>query len=110
MMFRFADTASLLTRTVTGTDADGNDVYGSAATVVAGCAFDPGLSNEIIGGRDMVTTQPTLYMPAGTVVGPVDRVTVRGDTYEVDGSPDEWTGPFTGWNAGVVVKLRQVTG
>lgn len=110
ILFPFGESATLSVRVVTGRDSDGNDVYGSSDTVVDLCGFDPGLSSEIVGGQDTVTTQPTLYMPPGSVAGHVDTVTVRGVTYDVDGEPTVWRSPFTGWTPGVVVKLKSVTG
>jgi hypothetical protein len=103
-------TATLLTRTKSGTDALGNDVYMTVSTVVDHCIFDPGGSVELVQGQDMLTTTPMLYLPAGTTVGPIDAVTVNGITYEVDGSPNNYVSPFTGWPAGIAVKLKAVTG
>jgi hypothetical protein len=99
----------LLTRTLAPRDADGNDTYTTVQTVTQG-AFDPGGSTELVQGQDLVITQPTVLLPPGTAVGPLDAVSVAGVTYEVDGSPNAYTSPFTGWQPGVVVKLRAVTG
>lgn len=70
-------------------------------------AFNPGTSVESLGGRDLLTVQPAVYLPAGTSIAAVDAVEVRGLTYEVDGSPNDWVNPFTGWNPGVEVRLRR---
>jgi hypothetical protein len=51
-----------------------------------------------------------VYLPAGTVVGAIDAVQVAGQTYEVDGSPNDWQHPLTGWRPGVEVRLKRVTG
>lgn len=102
-------TCTFVTRTVSGTDADGNDTYTAVNTSVPGCLFAPGPSAEVLGDQDTVTDQPTLYAPAGTPVEPVDAVIVPGfGTYEVDGSPDGWPTNPTGF--GVAIKLKQVTG
>lgn len=106
----FGETVTLLARSRNGVDADGNDIFTSASTTVAGCAFDPGGSVEAVQGRDAVITTPTVYLPPGTAPKSIDAVTVRGVTYEVDGSPNALTSPFTGWSPGVVVKLKAVTG
>lgn len=110
MTFPFGTTVTLITRSVIGRDGDGNDIYQDVQTVLPGCAFDPGGSTELVQGQDLVTTTPTLYAPAGTVIGPVDAILVAGQTFEVDGTPNTYTNPFTGWQPGVVVKLRAVTG
>lgn len=109
-MFPHGVPVTLHTRGVVGQDAYGNDVYGDTDTVVEGCAFDPGSSLELVQGQDMVRTQPTVYAPSGTAVTAVDALTVNGVRYEVDGSPNDYHSPFTGWGAGVVIRLKGVTG
>lgn len=109
MTFPFGDTITLHSRTVTGHDTYGNDVYTSTDSTVVG-GFAPAGSAELTQGQDLVTTTPSVYLPAGTNVAAVDQVTVRGVTYDVDGSPQDWRHPFTGWQAGIVVRLQGVTG
>lgn len=106
----FGPTVTLVSRTVTGVDTDGNDTYTTVETPVQAQAFDPGGSIEVLGDQDTVTTTPTLYLPPSVAVGSVDAVIVNGVTYEVDGSPSTYTNPFTGWTPGTVVKLRAVVG
>jgi hypothetical protein len=110
MSFLYGEPVTLLRRVLDPTpDVDGNDVYHDVPTVVTG-AFDPAIGFERIGGMDQVSTQPQVLLPAGTVVGSVDAVMVRGMRYEVDGVANVWNSPFTGWTAGVVVPLKRVTG
>jgi hypothetical protein len=109
-MFPFGETVVLHSRTLTGQDVLGNDIYTSADISYGGCAFSSGGSIELLQGQDLVTTQPTVCLPVGVTVKTTDRVTVRGDLYEVDGSPNADTNPFTGWQPGVIVKLQRVTG
>jgi hypothetical protein len=110
-VYAAGETVSLLRRAVTGTDADGNDVYGSTTVSVAGCASYPRTSSETTGERDTVIVGRTLIAPYGTVITPVDRFTLAdGLTYEVDGVAGVWKSPFTGYQAGVEVALRRVTG
>lgn len=109
-MYPYGDVAVLHSRTVTGRDALGVDTFTTVDSTIKGCAFAPGGSVELVQGQDMVTTQPVLYMPTGTVVKPTDTVTVRGVTYDVDGGSNDWRSPFTPWAPGVVVNLKAVTG
>lgn len=109
-MFAYGETITLHSRAVTGQDSRGNDVYGEADTDVADCWFDPGTSGELLQGQDLVTTQPRVGVPAGTPVTAVDAVTVRGVRYDVAGTPDDWRSPYTGWNPGIVIDLKAVTG
>lgn len=107
--FPFGVNVTVVSRAVSGTDSLGNDVFTLTKTVVLG-AFAPGGSTELVQGQDIVITQPVAYLPPGTVVGPSDAVQVAGTTYEVDGSPNAWLSPFTGWQPGVEVRLKAVTG
>jgi len=104
-----ADTVTLVGRTVSGQDAYGNDVYTEVQSTVPG-VFAPGGSTEQVQGQDMVISQPTVYLPAGTDVTAVDAVIVGSVRYDVDGAPSDWRSPFTGWQAGVQVRLKSVTG
>lgn len=112
MTLPFGETA-LLQRFSAGTaDAHGNSTDTYAADVaIPGCAFDPGGTADLADtSRRGVETKPTLYAPAGTVVGSQDRIIVRGLTYEVAGDAADWRSPFTNWHAGVVIPLRRVSG
>lgn len=109
MTFPFSQPIILRRRTKNGTDSFGNDVWSTTDTTVPG-VFKPGTSVELVQGQDLLTVQPSVYLPPGSVVSAVDVVLVGGVAYEVDGSPNEWDSPFTGWRAGVEVKLRRVTG
>lgn len=110
----FTVPVTLTSRTVTGTDADGNDVYGTATSTVQG-VFAPGGSVESTAAREQVVTQPTVYLPASVDVTAVDAVTVGGLMFEVDADPQRWDeqpNPWSGWVPPfpVVVPLRKVTG
>lgn len=107
----FGITVTLVTRTkAVDPDVDGNDVYTAVNSSIDGCAFDPGGSTEFVQGQDMVVSQPVLYTPSGTVVDPYAQFIVNGATYEVDGSPNAYESPLSGWQPGVAIKLKRVTG
>lgn len=108
-MFQNGELITIVTRTVTGHDSLGDDTYSTVSTVVRG-AFAPGGSVELVQGQDQVIIQPTVYLPPGAVVAPTDQVVVRGVTYDVDGSPNDYASPYTGWQPGVEVRLKAVTG
>jgi hypothetical protein len=74
-------------------------------------AFDPGSSTvQFEVGRDPVVTQPSFITDFGADVRAGDRLTIRGRTWDVDGDPAEYRSPFSGWEAGMVVKLKAVRG
>lgn len=90
----------------TGRDWDTADTL-----ALSDLAFNPGSSNEPREvGRNAVITQPEVYGPVGIDVLAGDRLEIRGRTYEVEGDVSEWRSPFTGWEAGVVIKLQAVEG
>lgn len=102
----------LKTRVKSGTDTLGNDVFTETDVPTQG-VFAPGGSAELVQGQDVVTTQPTVYLPTGTAVAATDALTVNGVPFEVDGDPLVWPPhPMTGWQPdySVEVKLRRVTG
>jgi hypothetical protein len=109
MSFLLDQPITLITRTVSGQDGYGNDVFAEASTVVNG-AFNPGTSVELVQGQDLLTVQPTIYLPPNVAPAAIDAVEVAGLRFEVDGSTDVWQSPFTGWHPGNVVKLKRVTG
>lgn len=109
MTFPFGQEITVVRRTRAQPDALGNDTWTSQETVVQG-AYNPGSSFELVQGQDLLTVQPTVYLPAGTPIAASDRVKVDGLTYEVDGSPREWRSPFSAWQPGVEIKLKRVTG
>lgn len=97
---------------VVGQDRYGKPVYGpDVETVVGEALFDPGGTRESLEpGRDVVTTEPTLYFRAAfPEIESGDRVDVRGSRFLVEGDRTDWTRP--GARArGAVVKLRRVEG
>lgn len=95
----------------TGEDRYGDDVLGFAlASTVAGVGFEPGNSNELAVRRDGMTIEATLYLAPGSDVVYQDRVSVRGDMWDVVTEPEVWTNLLTGWDAGVVVGLSRTEG
>lgn len=109
MSLFYSTPMTLISRSVIGVDADGNDKFGEIRTDVLG-TFAPGSSAEVVQGRDTVTTTPSIYLPSGTVVAAIDAVVIGGVRYEVDGVPPVWDSPYSGTSFGIEVKLREVTG
>jgi hypothetical protein len=100
------ETVTLLAPVV-DVDEYGNDEldYGDAdETTVAGCLFAPKPSEESDEGHNP-RQSAVLYCPAGTTVTPTMRAVVRGDVWEVVGSPSIWGGHIG--PAGVEVRLER---
>lgn len=113
--FPFGETVIHIVRAVAGEDRDGNDDRGDVETEVRDVGVAPrdgnGTSgNENVQGRDTVVVGLTLFLPAGWKVSATDRFRVRGELYEVDGQPEAFHHPFTGWNPGLPVSVKRVTG
>lgn len=106
-----------------GTDQYGNPLPGTTYTV-DGCAPAPAGSTEKHGPEATVEWDLDLLIPYGAPLTPTppseepagiaaqDVVTLPGDTtrYQVHGMPKHFRSPFTGWEAGTVVRLKGVAG
>jgi hypothetical protein len=76
-----------------------------ADTVVEGCLFAPGATDENDAQAHQVVGDATLYVPEDApVISSRDQVVVRGQAYEVIGFPKLWAGE------GYEIALRRVTG
>ncbi|TAK89389.1 MAG: hypothetical protein EPO06_12060 [Burkholderiaceae bacterium] len=107
----FGETVTVLTRTVTGRDGYGNDVYGSAETEVEACAVRILSSTESRDkGADKVVDSIEVIMPPASSVTAADRLRVRGVVYAVDGRPEPLTDPMTGADPGLRVIAKRTTG
>ncbi len=74
-------------------------------------AFNPGSpedSQEPGSDRDIST--PSIYVPSSVVFDPRDRVTVRGELYEVDGDTQVFRNPYGSRMDGNQINLRKVDG
>ena len=95
-------------------DADaysGDPATDESEVAVDGVAVEPRPSSEPQqDARNAVTSGFTLYLPAGTVIGPENAVRVRGGTFSVLGEPAVWRSPFTGWEPGVIVQCERTEG
>ena len=110
MIFGFGETVVLHTRTRTGEDAYGNDVFTTTDTTLEKVPVWPAGATELVQGQDTTITGLYALLPADTNVEAIDYVTVYGDDYEVDGEPGRFASPFTGLNPGVQVHLTRIAG
>lgn len=109
MTFPVGQVMTVVKRVKSGTDSLGNDTWTEVRTDVRG-VFNPGGSSESVQGQDILVVQPTVAFPPGTDVDAIDAVEINGDRFEVDGSPNNMVNVFTGWNPGIIVKLKRVAG
>ncbi|HKY57665.1 MAG TPA: hypothetical protein VJL80_06480 [Aeromicrobium sp.] len=63
-------------------------------------------ADPLIDAREAVDSDYTLFMETGSDVLPDDRLVIRGIACEVVGRPFDWSNPFTGWEAGMVVQAK----
>lgn len=57
---------------------------------IDGCSVQPTASSESTDTGELVITNLTVYLPAGTDLLATDRVRWLGDVYAVDGQPAFW--------------------
>src|SRR5690348_8965393 len=106
--FPFAEDFTILSRTVTGQDGYGDDVYGATETATSG-AFAPAGSVELTDSRDTVMAFPTIYLsPGAPVPAATDQIRreATGYVYGIDGEPAVYRNPFTGDQPGAVLRLK----
>jgi len=103
-------TVTLLRATPGGTDRYNDTVMTYTPEDIPGCAWVPGQTAEATQGAEEVTADAECYLPAGTVVSPLDRITRNNVTYEVLGAESDWVSPFSQLRAPVRVRLRSVQG
>jgi hypothetical protein len=107
----YGQTVTLVKRTLAGQDSRGNNVYSESSQVIDGCAVSYGASAEIVQGTDVVASDVTVQFPDGTVVTAYDAMILPdGNKYEIEGTPNQDTSPFTGITSYVEVRGRVVTG
>lgn len=95
-----------------GYDGGGNPIesYGPPYQL-EGCAVAPATTWEPRdGSQQRVVYDALLFAPYGTELGPRDRVTTFLGVFEVEGAPEHWHNPFTGWRPGTAIGLRKVEG
>lgn len=76
-------------------DPYGNKRLSSAPAVIVKGYIEQTSSTENLVNRDTAVTRWTCYLPAGTPVGYLDRITFQGQTFQVDGEPHQVFNPRT---------------
>lgn len=105
------ETVVLLRRTVTGKDAYQSDTYTTTEVSIAGASvLDLRPVEEPAGSKTRVITTGRVILPPGTAVQAVDRIRVRGLTYDVDGQGVDQDDPMHPTDGPVEISIRRVTG
>lgn len=65
----------------------------AAEETLTGWTVQPGVTDELVAGRDATLIQWTAIGPGGADVLSTDRIKHQGVTYEVDGEPARWPSP-----------------
>ncbi len=94
-----------------GTDRHNNPLPGAPPHTVAGCTPAPAGSSEQTGTAATVEWDLDLYAPYDADIIAQDVILLPGDPerYAVTGRPARLKSP-TGWEAGMVARLKGVTG
>lgn len=108
--FPFGQTVVLHSRTVTGEDEYGNDVYEDTDTPIDNVPVWPRNASELVQGQDLLITGLWCVLPSDVDVFAVDEVTVAGKRYKVDGEPGDFRqSPLTGNGLGWQVALTRIS-
>lgn len=116
--FAFGEPIGVIDRVDTGTkDEFGNTIWDDVPLKpTPRGAFAPAIGFESTGDKDQVTSQPQVLFQGAdakrvaAVIKSTSKLVARGKAYEVDGEPEDWLNIYTGWDAGLVVPLKRVTG
>jgi hypothetical protein len=86
--------------------------WGSATrSHIRNALIAPGPRSVVDGeGRHGVSTDLTVYLPAGAGVLPTDRLEIRGSIYEVAGEVADWRQPWSTTRFGIAVGVNRVKG
>lgn len=110
MEFRTGRSVRFVHRQLTGVDSFGNDVYGSLAVDVQGCAVSPGSSSEDWQGTATITSEVTVHAPVKTMVNlPLDQMIIDGKTFNIVGEPNSWASPWTATTGYMEIHGREIT-
>lgn len=108
--FPYGVTVTLVKRTLSGQDANGNDVYTEKTLQVSNTVFVPGGASENLVFADQTSTTEQFYVPWGTDVNAYDAIVFQGDTYEITGVPSKWMSPFSGRVSPIRVNAIKISG
>lgn len=85
---RMHETIGVQVRSQAANDSYGTPTSSYAAAVNYAGYFEQVDASEITADRDLRITDARVYLPTTAVIGPLDRVVARSQTYEVIGVPD----------------------
>jgi hypothetical protein len=71
-------------------DDFGNLQGSDTGTDVTGCSVQPTSASESTDKGELLVTNASVYLPAGTDILATDRVQWLGTVYAVDGAPARW--------------------
>jgi hypothetical protein len=108
--FQFGETVVLVRRVLDGTDSYGDDTFTEVETTLTNVPAWPTSTREDVQGQATVYDLVTVFLPADTDIDAIDAVRVYEGKYEVEGRTDRFVSPWDGFNPGLPVPLRRVTG
>lgn len=115
MTFAFGEKITILRAPLVVDDYSGEptglDWDAATRRTIPGCGIAPVSSGEPLRDiRTQVDSAVDVYAPYGVDIRALDRLIIRGITWQVDGDPAAWRHPMTGWNAGTVIRAVKVDG
>ncbi|WP_305780011.1 hypothetical protein [Nocardia nova] len=107
MMFGFGETVTV-TRPA-AKDRNGDPTGPDTTFTIDGCGINYQSTSDNTDHRETTLSWIELLCPPGADIRSTDKVQLpNGRTYNVDGDPAPWKNPFTGWEPGVVARLKGV--
>lgn len=110
MMFGFGESITVLSPVQSGTD-HGRPVVTYAETAQRRVGVAPVIASDLSEDNRAGTLQEfDLYDDMNSPIDFDDRIIVRGEMFDVVSHPQRWQSPYTGWQAGAVIRVRRVEG
>lgn len=107
MYFAGGETVTVVRAAIS--DRVGDTIGPPASHSIEGCGINWLSTSDDTDRRDTSITTAELYCPSGADIRSTDKVRLaNGDLFHVDGRPASWRNPFTGWEAGLVVRIKAV--
>ena len=105
----FGEPVVVHTRTITGQDSDGNDVWTDTDTPYPRVTLYPRESIELVQGQDLNVIGLTAVFIPSIALDSTAEITARGSRWKVDGEPAQYHSSLTGRSV-TKVNLTRETG
>lgn len=110
-MITGTETVTIIRKLAGAADEFGNPTYINEQFDVPRVLIGFGPTDQPVSAEaNPQSTDLTIYFPNGTQIQTDDEFIIRGERFVKNGRAMDWQSPFIGFDAGVVVNVRQYRG